>query len=230
MEGGDSKQVQGTIQMPDRGLSFSHVFTHLWGRWRYYHHLVGGEIEGLSEMLYFQSSKPASILPPLKYLIKPLLLRRSGEGNGTPLQYSCLENPRDGVAWWAAVYGVAQSRTRLKRLSSSSSSWGDLGSSGSRPLCTVECSIWPKVNLFRATISTALSFFLKYLLLLTSSAVAGLIIGRCDAVAEGGKDRNRWFLPLQCSVQGPEQCWAACLFLLYHSREQTFNVPLLSES
>ena len=42
------------------------------------------------------------------------------EGNGSPLQCSCLENPRDGGAWWAAVYGVAQSRTRLKRLSSSS--------------------------------------------------------------------------------------------------------------
>ena len=37
-----------------------------------------------------------------------------GEGNGNPLQCSCLENPRDGGAWWAAVYGVAQSRTRLK--------------------------------------------------------------------------------------------------------------------
>ena len=45
-----------------------------------------------------------------------------GEGNGNPLQCSCLENPRGGGAWWAAVYGVAQSRTRLKRLSSSSSS------------------------------------------------------------------------------------------------------------
>ena len=45
-----------------------------------------------------------------------------GEGYGNPLQCSCLENPRDGGAWWAAVYGVAQSRTRLKRLSSSSSS------------------------------------------------------------------------------------------------------------
>ena len=44
-----------------------------------------------------------------------------GEGNGNPLQCSCLENPRDGGAWWAAVYGVAQSRTRLKRLSRSSS-------------------------------------------------------------------------------------------------------------
>ena len=43
-----------------------------------------------------------------------------GEGNINPLQRSCLENPRDGGAWWAAVYGVAQSRTRLKRFSSSS--------------------------------------------------------------------------------------------------------------
>jgi len=43
------------------------------------------------------------------------------EGNGNPLQYSCLENPRDGGAWWAAVYGVTQSQTRLKRLSSRSS-------------------------------------------------------------------------------------------------------------
>ena len=47
-------------------------------------------------------------------------LSRIGEGNGNPLQCSCLENPRDGGAWWAAVYGVAQSWTRVKRLSSSS--------------------------------------------------------------------------------------------------------------
>ena len=46
----------------------------------------------------------------------------TGEGNGNPLQCSCLENPRDGGAWWAAIYGIRQSRTRLKRLSSSSSS------------------------------------------------------------------------------------------------------------
>ena len=45
-----------------------------------------------------------------------------GEGNGNPLQCSCLKNPRDSEAWWAAVYGVAHSRTRLMRLSSSSSS------------------------------------------------------------------------------------------------------------
>ena len=47
-------------------------------------------------------------------------LSRIGEGNGNPLQCSCLENPRDGGAWWAAVYGFAQSQTWLKRLSSSS--------------------------------------------------------------------------------------------------------------
>ena len=46
------------------------------------------------------------------------LLSCIGEGNGNPLQCCCLENPRDGGAWWAAVYGVAQSRTRLKWLSS----------------------------------------------------------------------------------------------------------------
>ena len=43
----------------------------------------------------------------------------NGEGNGNPLQYSCLENPRDGGAWWAAVYGVSQSQRRMKRFSSS---------------------------------------------------------------------------------------------------------------
>ena len=52
-----------------------------------------------------------------------------GEGNGNPRQCFCLENPRNGEAWWAAVYGVAQSRTRLKRLSSSSS------------MCLYECML-----------------------------------------------------------------------------------------
>ena len=65
-----------------------------WGRWE----------SDTTERLHFQFS--------LSYI---------GERNGNPLQGSCLENPRDGGAWWAAVYGVSQSRTRLKRLSSSSS-------------------------------------------------------------------------------------------------------------
>ena len=55
-----------------------------------------------------------------KWLQFHFWLSRIGEGNGNPLQCSCLENPRDGGAWWAAIYGVAQSRTRLKQLSSSS--------------------------------------------------------------------------------------------------------------
>ena len=54
-----------------------------------------------------------------------------GEGNGNPLQCSCLENPRDGGAWWAAVYGVARNWPLLKQLSSSSSS-----SSSSRQTCS----------------------------------------------------------------------------------------------
>ena len=66
------------------------------------------------------------------------LLSCIGEGNGNPLQCSCLENPRDGEAWWAAIYGVAQSRTLLKRLSSSSSSskdgaWKAMSKGGENP-------------------------------------------------------------------------------------------------
>ena len=65
----------------------------------------GREESDTTERLHFHSS-PSCI----------------GEGNGNPLQCSCLENPRDGGAWWAAVSGVAQSQTRLKWLSSSSNS------------------------------------------------------------------------------------------------------------
>ena len=64
----------------------------------------GGEEADITERLHFHFSASCT-----------------GEGNGNPLQYSCLENPRDGGAWWAAVYGVAQSLTQLTRLSSSSS-------------------------------------------------------------------------------------------------------------
>ena len=59
--------------------------------------------------------------PDISNCIKLLSLLYK-EGNGNPLQCSCLESPRDGGAWWAAVYGVAQSWTRLKQPSSSSSS------------------------------------------------------------------------------------------------------------
>ena len=58
-----------------------------------------------------------------------------GEGNGNPLQCSCLENPRDGGAWWAPICGVAQSRTRLKRLSSSAMYTASPQGPAVRPFC-----------------------------------------------------------------------------------------------
>ena len=61
----------------------------------------------------------AIILQLNKIILKNINIK--GEGNGSPLQCSCLEDPRDGGAWWAAVHGVTQSQTRLKWLSSSSS-------------------------------------------------------------------------------------------------------------
>ena len=57
---------------------------------------------------------------PTERLLFHFSLSCIGEGNGNPLRCSCLENPRDGRAWWTSIYGVAQSQTRLKRLSSSS--------------------------------------------------------------------------------------------------------------
>ena len=73
-------------------------------------------ITAVSGNVHMNLAKKSSIIAT--YLLCPH--RSFGEGNGNPLQCSCLENPRDGGAWWAAVYGVAQSWTRLKRLSSSS--------------------------------------------------------------------------------------------------------------
>ena len=71
-------------------------------------------VQGTLKSLLQHHSSKASILQQSAFF--------TGEGNGTPLQYSCLENPMDGGAWWAAASGVTQNRTRLKRLSSSSSS------------------------------------------------------------------------------------------------------------
>ena len=78
----------------------------------------------ITRVLNLYPSYPTSRNVFQRYIDKTLLKTAVdyGEDHGTPLQYSRLENPRDGGAWWAAVYGVAQSRTRLKRHSSSSSS------------------------------------------------------------------------------------------------------------
>ena len=70
---------------------------------------------GGHELLH-QIELPLYLIISARFLLSCIV-----EGNGNPLQCSCLENPRDREAWWAAIYGVAQSRTQLKRLSSSSS-------------------------------------------------------------------------------------------------------------
>ena len=94
--------------------------------------LPGSSVRGISRQEYW-SGLPLPSPNHILFIIKkdphgqviPLLLSSKsflGEGNGNPLQCSCLENPRDWGAWWAAVYGVSQSRAQLKQLSSSSSS------------------------------------------------------------------------------------------------------------
>ena len=62
-------------------------------------------------VIYFSIYKNVKHVP--SFLICISVRTEYGEGNGTPLQYSCLKNPMDGGAWWAAVHGVAKSRTRL---------------------------------------------------------------------------------------------------------------------
>ena len=66
-----------------------------------------------------------------------------GEGNGNPLQCSCLENPRNGGAWWAAVYGVAQSRTWLKWLSNSNSNVHSVNMKWRESHSVMSDSLWP---------------------------------------------------------------------------------------
>ena len=85
-----------------------------------------------------------------------------GEGNGNPLQCSCLENPRDGGAWWAAVYGVAQSRTRLKWLSSSSIKFNNLCYAEIQEEkhvfhCNQIYSLW-KIKLFNTVFALSITF------------------------------------------------------------------------
>ena len=79
-------------------------------------HMVERRVSKLSGICSYNVTNPTTKAPPSCPLINVIayLLR---EGNGNPLQHSCLENPMDRGAWWAVVYGVAQSQTRLKRLS-----------------------------------------------------------------------------------------------------------------
>ena len=84
--------------------------------------------------------------------------RSCTEGNGNPLWCSCLENPRDGGAWRAAVYGVAQSRTRLKRLSSSNSSSSSL-SPHNLPDPRLPAHLWRGTGTDHRTLEESLGFF-----------------------------------------------------------------------
>ena len=92
-----------------------------WGRrWHPTPVLLPGKSHGWGSLVGY-SPWGCEELDTTERLHFPFSLSCIGEGNGNPLQRSCLENPRDGGAWWAAIYGVTQSQTQLKRLSSSSS-------------------------------------------------------------------------------------------------------------
>ena len=117
-------QLQALFQALDIRLVFKAISLNFWRRQRHptpvllpgkshgWRSLVGCSPWGRKE-----SDKSQTERLPFHFSLSCI-----GEGNGNPLQSSCLENPRDGGAWWAATYGVTQSRTRLKQLSSSSSS------------------------------------------------------------------------------------------------------------
>ena len=109
-------------------------------------------------------------------------LSHTGEGNGNPLQCSCLENPRDGETWWAAVYGVAQSQTRLKRLSSSSSSIY-------RPNQSILKEISPGCSL--EGLMLKLQYF-GHLLGTTDSLEKTLMLGKIEGTRRRGWQRMRW--------------------------------------
>jgi len=89
-----------------------------------------------------------------------------GQGNGNSLQCSCLENPRDGGTWWAAFYGVTQSRTRLKWLSSSRKRWksldyalADSAFNGMNRSCVSHSPDWLTDNIYFSCLSSFLSYF-----------------------------------------------------------------------
>ena len=71
----------------------------------------------VSQVALVVKSLPANAGRLKRCRLNPWVVKIPGGGHGNPLQCSCLENPRNRGAWWTAVYGVAQSRTRLKRLS-----------------------------------------------------------------------------------------------------------------
>ena len=126
-----------------------------------------GKILKINRNTFQKTSAPLTIIWRWKTL---------GEGNGNILQYSCLENPKDRGAWWAAVYGVAQSRTRLRRLSSSR----DLQSlstctSAPRQMCkSWRCNSW--VYLKMASIPRLYVICMRILCKFTSTVINSFLL------------------------------------------------------
>ena len=124
--------VDGTVFIKKKILNSGYIFISLftcimsWRRrqWHPTPVLLPGKSHGWRSLVGCSNgvSKSLTLTERLHFRFS---LSCIGEGNGSPLQCSCLENPRDGGAWWAAVYGVAQSRTRLKRLNNNNNimSW-----------------------------------------------------------------------------------------------------------
>ena len=118
-----------------------------------------------------------------------------GEGNGNPLQCSCLESPRDGRAWWAAVYGVAQSQTRLKPLSSSSSS-SVIARTWKRPKCSLTVE-WIKKMWY--------IYVMEYYLAIKRKEIGSLVETWMDPESviqsEGKlKEKNEYMLTYTCWI------------------------------
>ena len=123
-------------------------------------------------------------------------LSRTGEGNDNPLQCSCLEDPRDGAAWWAAIYGVAQSQTQLKQLSSSSRQW-----------MTMQPA--PKINL-RHWISNELPWWMIFRMCCHNSADEITCV-LCDSSRKRLLEAWVWFPPdfIHCTFS---LCWFCFVF------------------
>ena len=123
-----------------------------------------------------------------------------GEGNGNPLQCSCLENPRDGRAWWAAIYGVAQSRTPLKRLSSSSSSPSErVPWTARRSNQSILNEISPEYSLGGLMLKLKLQYF-GHLMQRTDSSEKTLMLGKIEGGRRRGQQRTRWLVGITNSV------------------------------
>ena len=122
-----------------------------------------------------------------------------GEGNGNPVQRTCLDNPRDGRAWWAAVYGVTQSWPRLTRLSSSSSMFKlwywrrrlRVPWTARRSIQSILMEISPEYSLEELMLKLKLQYF-GHLMQRIDSLEKTLMLGKVEGGRRRGQQRMRW--------------------------------------